>query len=136
MNDQIEKKFYEAMSVVPEVPMHSLDSIERRLRITGTKRKLLLAACLMLAVVIPAVMIHTNNSASAYAGVRESVEEELFHAFEFMSGSNQALIWDLDDFDDFDDDYDDIAANDSQDSAKLQSAGVIIETNETQERDK
>lgn len=132
MNDQIEKKFYEAMSVVPEVPMHSLDSIERRLRITGTKRKLLLAACLMLAVVIPAVMIHTNDSASAYASIPESVAEELFHAFEFINGNDQGLMWDLDGFD-YDYDYDDdFAADDLQDSVKLQQSAAAVET-ETQQ---
>jgi hypothetical protein len=91
MESAREKSFYEALGAVPEVPAGMLERVERRARHSGVKRRATLAACLLLAFIIPALVLHRLNTSVAYAEDCESMDE-LFYAFEFLSGG-------------FDDDY-------------------------------
>jgi len=85
--DTREKSFYEALGVVPEVPAGVFEAVERNVRRSGVKRRALLAACLLLAFIIPAslVVLNTDNRAAAYADDHGSMEE-LLCAFEFLNG--------------------------------------------------
>jgi hypothetical protein len=85
--DTREKSFYEALGAVPEVPAGVLETVERSVRRSGVKRRAVLAACLLLAFIIPAslVVFSTSNRAAAYADDHGSMEE-LFYAFEFLNG--------------------------------------------------
>jgi len=85
--DTREKLFYEALGAVPEVPSEVLETVERSVRRSGVKRRATLAACLLLAFIIPAslVVFTTNNKAAAYADEHGSMEE-LLCAFEFLKG--------------------------------------------------
>jgi len=82
-----EKAFYDALGAVPGVPAGVLGSVERSVRRSGVKRRATLAACLLLAFIIPALVITQKlNTSVAYAEDNESMDE-LFYAFEYMSGS-------------------------------------------------
>jgi len=82
-----EKAFYDALGVVPGVPAGVLGNVERSVRRSGVKRRAALAACLLLAFIIPALVITQKlNTSVAYAEDNESMDE-LFYAFEYMSGS-------------------------------------------------
>jgi len=85
--DTRERSFYEALGVVPEVPAGVLEKVERSVRRSGVKRRATLAACLLLAFIIPAslVVFTTNNKSAAYAADCGSAEE-LLYAFEFLKG--------------------------------------------------
>jgi hypothetical protein len=87
--DTRERSFYEALGAVPEVPAGVLETVERSVRRSGVKRRATLAACLLLAFIIPAslVVFTTNNRAAAYADDHGSMEE-LFYAFEFLKGGD------------------------------------------------
>ncbi|GBU22790.1 hypothetical protein R80B4_02702 [Fibrobacteres bacterium R8-0-B4] len=82
-----EKLFYEALGAVPEVPAGVLEKVKRNVRQSGVKRRATLAACLLLAFIIPAslVVFKMNNKAAAYADDHGSMEE-LLCAFEFLNG--------------------------------------------------
>jgi len=85
-----EKKFYEALGVVPDAPAGVLENVERRVRRSGVKRRISLAACLLLALIIPTVVITQQMSSSvAHAEEYESMDE-LLYAFEFLSGDFDA----------------------------------------------
>jgi len=85
--DTRERSFYEALGAVPEVPAGVIETVERSVRRSGVKRRATLAACLLLAFIIPAslVIFTTNNRAAAYADEHGSMEE-LLCAFEFLNG--------------------------------------------------
>jgi len=81
-----EKKFYEALGAVPDVPAGIIENVERSVRRSGVKRRIAVAACLLLALIIPAVVITQQvNTSVAYADEYDPMDE-LFYAFEFMSG--------------------------------------------------
>lgn len=86
--DARERLFYEALGAVPDVPAGILENVERSVRRSGVKRRAALAACLLLAFIIPAslVVFTTSNRAAAYADDHGSMDE-LLYAFEFLSGS-------------------------------------------------
>jgi len=85
--DELEKRFYEELGVVPDVPAEILVNVKRRARASGVKRRIAVAACLLLALIIPTLLITQQMSASvAYADNGEAMDE-LLYAFEFMSGS-------------------------------------------------
>jgi uncharacterized membrane protein len=87
-----EKSFYEALGDVPEAPIRVLENVERHVRRSGVKRRTTLAACLLLAFIIPALVFkQLNTTSTAYAEESESMDE-LFYAFEFLSGDNE-LDW-------------------------------------------
>jgi len=84
--DELEKRFYEELGVVPDVPAEILVNVKRRARASGVKRRIAVAACLLLALIIPTLLITQQMSASvAYADNGEAMDE-LLYAFEFMSG--------------------------------------------------
>jgi hypothetical protein len=86
MESESEKRFYDALGTVPEVPAAVLDGIERRVRVSGVKRRIALAACLLLALIIPALVITQQmNASTAYAEEYDPMNE-LLYAFEFLSG--------------------------------------------------
>ncbi|MDR2592183.1 MAG: hypothetical protein LBC59_05185 [Chitinispirillales bacterium] len=82
-----EKLFYEALGAVPEVPAGVLEKVNMSVRRSGVKRRATLAACLLLAFIIPAslVVFKMNNKTAAYADDHGSMEE-LLYAFEFLNG--------------------------------------------------
>jgi len=85
-----EKRFYDALGCVPEVPAGILENVERHVRRSGVKRRLALAACLLLAFIIPALVLTQTDSTVATAVHAEEVHTsmyELMYAFEFLSGS-------------------------------------------------
>jgi len=96
MESTKEKAFYDALGVVPDVPAGILGNVERSVRRSGVKRRATLAACLLLAFIIPALMIAQKiNTSVAYA--EDESMEELFYAFEYMSGSlDGGYLLDLD----------------------------------------
>jgi len=97
--DTREKSFYEALGVVPEVPAGILERVERNVRRSGVKRRAVLAACLLLAFIIPAslVVITANDkAAAAYADDLGSMDE-LLYAFEFLNGDADDAYTLLDD---------------------------------------
>jgi len=96
--DTKEKAFYEALGVVPEVPAGILERVERNVRRSGVKRRAVLAACLLLAFIIPAslVVLTANNKAAAYADDLGSMDE-LLYAFEFLTGDADEAYTLLDD---------------------------------------
>jgi len=85
--DTRERSFYEALGVVPEVPAGVLEKVERSVRRSGVKRRATLAACLLLAFIIPASLFvfTANNKSAAYAADCGSMDE-LLYAFEFLNG--------------------------------------------------
>jgi len=85
--DTREKSFYEALGVVPEVPAGIIEKVERSVRRSGVKRRATLAACLLLAFIIPAMLIvfTVDHNATVYADDHGSMDE-LLYAFEFLSG--------------------------------------------------
>ena len=85
MESAKEKKFYEALGVVPELPAGVIGGVERSVRSYGIKRRIALAACLLLAFIIPAVLLTQQNTSGAFADNSDSMDE-LLYAFEFMSG--------------------------------------------------
>jgi hypothetical protein len=85
MDSSREKAFYEALGAVPEVPAGILEGVERRVQRSGVKRRATLAACLLLAFIIPVTVYKTLNTSTAYADDHEAMDE-LFYAFEFLSG--------------------------------------------------
>jgi hypothetical protein len=81
-----EKRFYAALGEVPDVPAGILENVERSVRRSGVKRRIAVAACLLLALIIPAVVITQQvNTSIAYADEYDPMDE-LLYAFEFMSG--------------------------------------------------
>jgi len=90
--DTRERSFYEALGVVPEIPAGVFEKVERSVRRSGVKRRATLAACLLLAFIIPAslVVFTTNNKAAAYAADCGATEE-LLYAFEFLNGGADAV---------------------------------------------
>jgi hypothetical protein len=88
--DTREKAFYEALGAVPEVPASVIERVERGVRRSGVKRRAMLAACLLLAFIIPTALIvfTANNKAVAYADEHGSMDE-LLYAFEFLSGGDE-----------------------------------------------
>ncbi|MDR2578565.1 MAG: hypothetical protein LBC70_07155 [Chitinispirillales bacterium] len=84
-----EKRFYDALADVPEIPPGMLANVEQRVRRSGVKRRITLAACFLLAFIVPAlVLTQINTAASAvYADNTESMDE-LLYAFEFFTGSH------------------------------------------------
>ncbi|MDR2692902.1 MAG: hypothetical protein LBB74_01655 [Chitinispirillales bacterium] len=81
-----EKLFYEVLGAVPEVPAGVLEKVERSVRRSGVKRRATLAACLLLAFIIPASLVIFNmNNRAAYADDHGSMDE-LLYAFEFLNG--------------------------------------------------
>jgi hypothetical protein len=86
--DTREKSFYDALGVVPDVPADIIEKVERSVRQSGVKRRALLAACLLLAIIIPTTLIvfTANNRAVAYAD--DHAMDELFYAFEFLAGGD------------------------------------------------
>lgn len=87
--DTREKRFYEALAAVPEVPAGIIEKVERKVRRSGVKRRATLAACLLLAFIIPAslVVFKMNNKTAAYAADRGAMDE-LLCAFEFLNGGD------------------------------------------------
>jgi hypothetical protein len=107
-----EKRFYEALGVVPDVPDGILEDVERRVRRKGVIWRVALAACLALAFAVPAlVMTNIGPSSAAYAGDTDAAAElfrrvvpralwpaayaydtgiadELFYAFEYLGGDD------------------------------------------------
>ncbi|MCL2220224.1 MAG: hypothetical protein FWC23_08845 [Chitinispirillia bacterium] len=97
-----EKRFYAALSAVPEVPAGILERIERLVHRSGVKRRISLAACLLLALIIPALLITNQGSTSvAYADDTEAMDE-LLYAFDFISGGfdDAGYMFDMDTYDD------------------------------------
>jgi len=96
--DTREKLFYEALGAVPEVPAGAFEAVTRGVRRSGVKRRATLAACLLLAFIIPAslVVFTANNKAAAYADDHGSMEE-LLYAFEFLNGGDDDAYPLLDD---------------------------------------
>jgi hypothetical protein len=90
MESTREKLFYDALGVVPEVPAGILENVERRVRRSGVKRRLALAACFLLAFIIPALLLNQGNTSVAYAEEYESMDK-LLYAFEFLSGGSPNL---------------------------------------------
>jgi hypothetical protein len=85
MESAKEKSFYDALGAVPDVPSGVIERVERRVRQSGVKRRAMLAACLLLAFIIPALLLHQSNTSVAYAEDCESMDE-LFYALQFLSG--------------------------------------------------
>ena len=85
MDSAKEKSFYEALGAVPEVPARVLTGVERKVHQSGVRRRAALAACLLLAFIIPAVVYKALNTSAAYADDHEAMDE-LFYAFEFLGG--------------------------------------------------
>jgi hypothetical protein len=90
--DTREKLFYDALGVVPEVPAGVFEKVERNVRRSGVKRRAALAACLLLAFIIPASLVVFNSSsrAAAYAADQGSMDE-LLCAFEFLNGGDDDI---------------------------------------------
>lgn len=81
-----ENQFYEALGVVPDVPAGILENVERRVRRSGVKRRISIAACFLLALIIPTVVITQHMSTSVAHAEEYDSMDELLYAFEFMSG--------------------------------------------------
>jgi hypothetical protein len=94
MSAETEKRFYEVLGAVPDVPAGILKRVERAVRPSVFKR-VSLAACLAAAFIVPALFF-TNmfSPPRAYADDDEIVDEMLY-AFEYLSGD-----FDDDDLDD------------------------------------
>jgi len=90
--DTREKLFYDALGLVPEVPAGVLEKVERKVRRSGVKRRAALAACLLLAFIIPAslVVFHADDRSAAYAADHGSMDE-LLCAFEFLNGGDDDI---------------------------------------------
>jgi hypothetical protein len=84
--DTREKAFYKALGTVPVVPASVFESVERGVRRSGVKRRAMLAACLLLAFIIPTTLFvfTASNKGATYADERSM--DELLYAFEFLSG--------------------------------------------------
>jgi len=83
--DTREKAFYKALGTVPVVPASVFESVERGVRRSGVKRRATLAACLLLALIIPTIVLTASNKGTTYADERSTMDE-LLYAFEFLSG--------------------------------------------------
>jgi len=82
-----EQEFYTALGAVPDVPAGILENVERSVRQSGVKRRISVAACLLLALIIPALLLtHEGTTSVAYADNNYEAMDELLYAFEFMSG--------------------------------------------------
>jgi hypothetical protein len=81
-----ERRFYNALGIVPEVPNGILEAVERRGRRGSVVRRIALAACLALAFIVPA-LVYTNvaPSSAAYADDTD-MTAELFYALEYLGG--------------------------------------------------
>jgi len=89
MDTTREKAFYEALGVVPEIPAEVLEKVERSVRHSGVKRRTTLAACLLLTLIIPAVVVlTTRDNVAAYAD--DGAMDELLYAIEFLNGGSDA----------------------------------------------
>jgi hypothetical protein len=81
-----EKRFYDALGVVPEVPAGILGRVERVTRRPGILRRASVAACLALALIVPAVVVTNIGSPQAAYADADDFADELFYAFEYLSG--------------------------------------------------
>lgn len=81
-----EKQFYKALGEVPSVPESILENVERRVYRSSNMKRILLAASLILALIIPAV-VWNRISTPAYTQDSEVVEELLF-ASDYLNGSD------------------------------------------------
>ncbi len=81
-----EQQFYEALGVVPSVPDSILENVEKQVYRSITMKRILLAASLILALVIPAV-VWNKISTPAYAQDTEVMEQLLF-ASDYLNGSD------------------------------------------------
>ena len=82
-----EKRFYDALGVVPEVPDGILDNVERRVRRKSVVWRIALAACLALAFAVPALVVTNIGPSSAAYADDTDIADELFYAFEYLGGA-------------------------------------------------
>jgi hypothetical protein len=80
-----EKIFYDSLGVVPQIPNGILENIERAAVHTSVIKCGLIAACLCLALIIPAFVLTKIAPSAAYADNYESMSE-LLYAFEYLNG--------------------------------------------------
>jgi len=86
MESTEEKRFYDALGIVPEVPDGIFGAVERRVHRGYVIWRTALAACLALAFVVPAlVFTRVGPSSAAYADDTD-MADELFAAFEYLGG--------------------------------------------------
>jgi len=79
-----ERRFYDALAIIPEVPDGILGAVERRVRRGHVVWRTVLAACLALAFVVPAlVFTNIGPSSAAYADDTD-MADELFYALEYL----------------------------------------------------
>ena len=81
-----EKRFYDALGVVPEVPDGILDNVERRVHRKGVVWRVALAACLALAFAVPALVVTNIGPSSAAYADDTDLAAELLYAFEYLGG--------------------------------------------------
>jgi ABC-type antimicrobial peptide transport system permease subunit len=84
-----EKLFYDALADVPDVPLGILAEVERRAKRSGVKRRISLAACFLLAFIVPALVLTQINTTASAVYANDNIEsmDELLYAFEFFTGS-------------------------------------------------
>jgi len=80
-----EKKFYDALGIVPQIPNGILENIEHRAVHTSVIKRGLIAACLCFALIIPAFVISKIAPSTVYADDYEFMSE-LLYAFEYLNG--------------------------------------------------
>jgi len=82
-----ERRFYDALGVVPDVPEGILEAVERRVRRGCAFRRVALAACLALAFAVPALVLTDMGPSSAAYADDTDMADELFYAFEYLGGA-------------------------------------------------
>ncbi|MDR3012881.1 MAG: hypothetical protein LBU70_06690 [Chitinispirillales bacterium] len=98
MESTREKAFYDTLSIVPDVPEQVFANVERSVRISGVKRRTLLAACLLLAFIVPAFVIWQLDTSTVSAKEYTSMDE-LMYALEFLIGDENTdydYLFDID----------------------------------------
>jgi len=92
MDKSKEKMFYGSLGIVPQIPDGVLENIERSTAHSSIIKRGLIAACLCLALIIPAVVFTKIASTPTYADDYEYMSE-LLYAFEYLNGDFDDSIY-------------------------------------------